>query len=366
MSILAAVPKETEAGERRVAMTPGIADRVAKLGITLEVEPGAGVESGIPDAEFSKRASLVSDLPKLYGEADIVLRVECPELESIQLMREKAVLICLVSANRNAERVEALRKKRITTFAMERVPRISRAQTLDVLSSQAVAAGYKAVVWAAQKLERFFPMLTTAAGTIRAARVLVIGAGVAGLQAIATARRLGAQVEGYDVRPASQQEVESLGARFVSTGIRAEGEGGYARALTPEEHQAQQEELAKHVRQADVVICTANIPGRPAPKIILTSMVEGMKPGSVIVDLAAENGGNCELTVPGEQVMRGFVTVYGPLHVASMMAEDASRMYAQNVYNLLSLFVNEGQIQLDWTDEIISQTVLTHDGEIKS
>jgi NAD(P) transhydrogenase subunit alpha len=366
MPIRAAVPKETEPGERRVAMTPTIAERLAKLGVAVQVEPGAGIGSAVPDAAFSKCAALVGDPRRLYGEADVVLRVLCPAAEQIRLMRDGAVLICFVNLARDADEIESLRQKKITTFAMELIPRISRAQSLDALSSQSVAAGYKAAIWAAQKLERFFPMLTTAAGTIRAARVLVIGAGVAGLQAIATARRLGAQVEGYDIRPASQQEVESLGARFVSTGIRAEGEGGYARQLTAEERQTQQEILAQHVRQADVVICAANVPGRPAPKILLEPMVDAMKPGSVIVDLAAESGGNCELTAPGQEVKHGLVTIYGPLHVTSLMAEDASRMYAQNVYNLLSLFIKEGQVQLDWTDEIINQAALTHAGEIKA
>jgi H+-translocating NAD(P) transhydrogenase subunit alpha len=365
MAVHAAVPKETEADERRVALTPSVAGRVVKLGITLQVERGAGVGSGVTDDEFLQSANLVDDLGRLYGDADIVLRVGCPEAEQIRLMREGAILICLANPARSPEKIDSLRKKRITTFVMEQVPRITRAQTLDAVSSQSVAAGYKAVVWAAQKLERFFPMLTTAAGTIRAARVLVIGAGVAGLQAIATARRLGAQVEAYDIRAASQEEVESLGARFVSTGIRAEGEGGYARQLTADERQTQQEVLAEHVRQADVVICAANVPGRPAPTILLRSMVDAMKRGSVIVDLAAENGGNCELTVPDQEVRHHWVTIFGPRHIVSLMAEDASRMYAQNVYNLLSLFVKDGQIQFDWTDEIISQTVLTHGGEIR-
>jgi H+-translocating NAD(P) transhydrogenase subunit alpha len=366
MALYAAVPKETEPGERRVAMTPAVAQRLAKLGVSLRVEHGAGVGSGIPDAEFSKCASFVEDISPLYGEADIVLRVACPEPEHSRLMRDGAILVCFVYSAENPEKVEALRQKNITTFAMELIPRISRAQSLDALSSQAVAAGYEAALWAAQKLGRFFPMLTTAAGTIRPAKVLVIGAGVAGLQAIATARRLGAQVEGYDIRSSSKEEVESLGARFVSTGIRAEGEGGYARQLTADERQTQQETLAQHVRQADVVICAANVPGRAAPKILLKSMVEAMKPGSVVVDLAAETGGNCEATVPDQEVMHGLVTIFGPLHITSMMAEDASRMYAQNIYNLLSLFVREGQIQFDWTDEIINGAVLTHAGEIKN
>lgn len=366
MALYAAVPKETEPGEKRVAMTPGVAARLAKLGVTLRIEIGAGIQTGLPDVEFARYATLVEDLKMLYGQADIVLRIACPDPEQIRMMREGAILVSFIYSAQNREKVEALRQNKITAFAMELIPRISRAQSLDALSSQAVAAGYKAVLWAAEKLERFFPMLTTAAGTIRAAKVLVIGAGVAGLQAIATARRLGAQVEGYDIRPASQQEIESLGARFVSSGIRAEAEGGYARPLTPEERQIQQQTLAEHVRQADVIICAAGVPGRPAPRILFGSMVDAMKPGSVIVDLAAETGGNCELTVPGQEVKQGLVTIFGPLHAAGLLAEDASRMYAQNVYNLLSLLVKEGQVQLDWADEIIRDTVLTHGGEIKN
>src|SRR5487761_191207 len=256
-------------------------------------------------------------------------------------MHAGSILIGLLNPHRNLDAVKALRDGKVTSFSMELVPRISRAQPMDALSSQAAAAGYEAALLASNRLGRFFPMLTTAAGTIRPAKVLVIGAGVAGLQAIATARRLGAQVEGYDVRSASREEVESLGAKFVSAPIRAEGEGGYARELTEEERRAQQDLLTQHVRQADVVICTANIPGRPAPKILLKPMVESMKADSVIVDLAAETGGNCELTAPGQELKHGRVNIFGPLNVPSMVPEDASQMYAQNLYNLLSLIVKD-------------------------
>lgn len=365
MAIQAAVPRETEPGEKRVAVVPLTAKRLTELGMALWVEPGAGLASGAPDGGYLSYATLVDESSRLYGEADIVLRVGLPEAGQIRLMREGATLVSFVHANLHPEKVRLLCERKITTFAMEMVPRISRAQSLDALSSQALVAGYKTVLLAAGRLERFFPMLSTAAGTIRPAKVLVIGAGVAGLQAIATARRLGAVVEGYDVRTASREEVESLGAKFVATDIRAEGQEGYARELTAEERLTQQKVLAQHVRQADVVISTASVPGRPAPKIILKSMVEAMKPGSVIVDLAAESGGNCELTEPGQEVKHGFTTILGPLNVPSMLAEDASRMYAQNVSNLLSLFVREGRIELDWSDEVISKTVLIHDGEIR-
>lgn len=365
MGVQVAVPRETRAGEKRVAMTPRVGERLVKLGATLLVESGAGTESGIPDSDYARVATVVKDPAQLLSQADIVLSLQVPGPAQIRLMREGAILACLVYAHQHPEETRLLCDRNITTFAMELVPRISRAQSLDVLSSQAMVAGYKAALIAANRLGRFFPMLTTAAGTIRPAKVLVIGAGVAGLQAIATARRLGAQVAGYDVRASSREEVESLGAKFVAANIRAEGEGGYARELTEEERRAQQDALLQHVRQSDVVICAANVPGRPAPKIILRPMVEAMKSGSIIVDLAADGGGNCELTQPGQEVRHGGVTILGVLQVASMLAEDASQMYANNLYSLLSLFLKDGKISLDWSDEVIAKTALTFAGEIK-
>ena len=365
MGVQVAVPKETRAGEKRVAMTPKVGERLVKLGATLLVESGAGTESGIPDSDYSRVATVVEDPAQLLGQADIVLSLQVPGSAQIRLMREGAILACLVYAHQHPEETRLLCERNITTFAMELVPRISRAQSLDVLSSQAMVAGYKAALIAANRLGRFFPMLTTAAGTIRPAKVLVIGAGVAGLQAIATARRLGAQVAGYDVRASSREEVESLGAKFVAANIRAEGDGGYARELTEEERSAQQDALLQHVRQSDVIICAANVPGRPAPKIILRSMVEAMKSGSIVVDLAADGGGNCEVTQPGQEVRHGGVTILGVLQVASMLAEDASQMYANNLYSLLSLFLKDGKISLDWSDEVIAKTALTFAGEIK-
>ncbi|MGH9454073.1 MAG: Re/Si-specific NAD(P)(+) transhydrogenase subunit alpha [Terriglobia bacterium] len=365
MGIQVAIPRETRAEERRVAMTPRVGERLVKLGATLLVESGAGAESGIPDSDYSRVATVVKDPAQLFGQADIVLSVQAPKAAQIRQMREGAILACLVYAHQHPEETKLLCDRKVTAFAMELVPRISRAQSLDVLSSQAMVAGYKAALIGANRLGRFFPMLTTAAGTIRPAKVLVIGAGVAGLQAIATARRLGAQVEGYDVRTSSREEVESLGAKFVAANIRAEGDGGYARELTEEERRAQQDALLQHVRQADVVICAANVPGRPAPKIILRPMVEAMKAGSVVVDLAADGGGNCELTQPGQEVRHGGVTILGLLNVASMLAEDASQMYANNLYSLLSLFLKDGKISLDWNDEVIAKTALTFAGEIK-
>ncbi len=365
MGVQVAVPRETSAGEKRVAMTPRVGERLVKLGAALLVESGAGAESGIPDSDYARVATVVKDQGQLFGQADVVVSVQVPGVAQIRLMREGAILACLVYAHQRPEEARLLCDRNITTFAMELVPRISRAQSLDVLSSQAMVAGYKAALIAANRLGRFFPMLTTAAGTIRPAKVLVIGAGVAGLQAIATARRLGAQVEGYDVRASSREEVESLGAKFVAANIRAEGEGGYARELTEEERRAQQDALLQHVRQSDVVICAANVPGRPAPKIILRPMVEAMKSGSIVVDLAADGGGNCELTQPAQEVRHGGVIILGLLQVASMLAEDASQMYANNLYSLLSLFVKDGKISLDWNDEVIAKTALTFAGEIK-
>jgi len=365
MGVQVAIPRETSAGEKRVAMTPRVGERLVKLGAALLVESGAGAESGIPDSDYARVATVVKDQGQLFGQADIVVSVQVPGVAQIRLMREGAILACLVYAHQHPEEARLLCDRNITTFAMELVPRISRAQSLDVLSSQAMVAGYKAALIAANRLGRFFPMLTTAAGTIRPAKVLVIGAGVAGLQAIATARRLGAQVEGYDVRASSREEVESLGAKFVAANIRAEGEGGYARELTEGERRAQQDALLRHVSQSDVVICAANVPGRPAPKIILRPMVEAMKSGSIVVDLAADGGGNCELTQPGQEVRHGGVTILGVLQVASMLAEDASQMYANNLYSLLSLFVKDGKISLDWNDEVIAKTALTFAGEIK-
>jgi NAD(P) transhydrogenase subunit alpha len=267
--------------------------------------------------------------------------------------------------HRYPERVARMRDRRILSFAMELVPRISRAQSMDVLSSQAAVAGYKAVLLAADRFGGFFPMLTTAAGTIRPAKVLVIGAGVAGLQAIATAKRLGAMVEGYDVRGATREQVESLGAKFVDTGVSAEGSGGYARELTEEEKQQQQQVLEKHIAAADAVITTAAIPGRPSPKIIRQEIAEQMKPGAVIIDLAAEGGGNCELTQPGQQIVHNDVIVYGPLNVPSELPIHASEMYSRNLLNFLTPMIEDGEFRPDWEDEVIADSTLTRDGEIK-
>jgi NAD(P) transhydrogenase subunit alpha len=364
MPIRIAVPKETTPGERRVACVPDVVARLTKLGAEVLVEKGAGSGAFIPDGDFVG-ARVVESPEALYAEADVVLTVQPPDERAIDLLREGAVVVGFMAPYRYPERVARMRDRKITSLAMELVPRISRAQSIDALSSQAAAAGYEAVLMAARLTGRFLPMLTTAAGTIRPARVLVIGAGVAGLQAIATAKRLGAMVEAYDVRPATKQEVQSLGAKFVELDVKAEGAGGYARELTDEEKQKQQELLAQHIGAADVVLSTAAVPGRPAPRIITAAMVERMKPGAVIVDLAAEFGGNCELTRPGEQLVHNGVTVYGPLNVPSMLCVHASELYARNLYNLLLLMIKDGSFAPDWEDEVLRGCTLTRDGQIR-
>lgn len=364
MPIRVAVPKETASGERRVALDPSVATKLKKLGVEITLQDGAGDAAYLPNDAFAD-VGIAKDTKALYAEAEIVLRVQPPTEDEIDAMPEGAVLIGMLSPHRYPERVARLRDRKITSFAMELVPRISRAQAMDVLSSQAAVAGYKAAIMGSHLACRFFPMLTTAAGTIRPSKVIVIGAGVAGLQAIATARRLGAIVEGYDVRSATKEQVESLGAKFIDLSIKAEGEGGYARELTTEEKQQQQEELAGYIAKADVLITTAAVPGRPSPKIIPTSTVEGMKPGAVIIDLASEGGGNCELTEPGETIEHKGVIIHGPLNVPSQVPLHASEMYAKNLLNFLSPMIGESGLSIDWEDEIISGSVLTHDGAIK-
>lgn len=364
MPVCVAVPKEQMLQERRVALVPEIAERLAKLGVKVVIEKNMGETAYVKDAAF-KQAQLVESTEELYQQADVVLKVQPPKETEIDQMKEGTVVMGFMSPHRYPDRVAKLRDKKITSLAIELVPRISRAQSIDALSSQAAVTGYKAVIRAADLSSVFFPMLTTAAGTIRPAKVLVIGAGVAGLQAIATARRLGAIVEGYDVRAAVKEQVESLGAKFVDVEVKAEGEGGYARELTDKEKQQQQAILAKHVAAANVVITTAAIPGRPSPKIITREMVESMAPGSVIVDIASEGGGNCELTKAGKTIEHQEVVIHGPLGLAWETSIHASEMYAKNLFNLLSLMIKDGELQIDWEDEVIAGCTLTHAGEIK-
>ncbi|TVP83808.1 MAG: Re/Si-specific NAD(P)(+) transhydrogenase subunit alpha [Thioalkalivibrio sp.] len=362
MPVRLSVPKESASGERRVALDPSAVSRFSQMGVSVQVEKGAGDAARFPDEAYGDAQLL--DAAELYGQSDIMVRVAPPTVEEINSLPEGATLVGFFHAHRSPEVVAALKERRILSFAMELVPRISRAQSMDALSSQAAVAGYKAALMGADLSCRFFPMLTTAAGTIRPSKVIVIGAGVAGLQAIATARRLGAMVEAYDVRSATKEQVESLGAKFLDLGVKAEGEGGYARELTEDEKKRQQEALAGFIAKADVLITTAAIPGRPAPKLIPATMVEGMKPGAVIVDLAAEGGGNCELTRPGETVEHGSVIVHGPLNIPSQVALHASEMYAKNLQNFLSPMLKDGEFAPDWDDEVIAKSCLTRDGGI--
>jgi H+-translocating NAD(P) transhydrogenase subunit alpha len=364
MTITVAVVRETAAGEQRVALVPDVAKRLRAKGVEIVMEKGAGRGAHIPDTAFAD-IETVDSAANAIGRGDVLFKVRPPSPEEIAAMREGSVLIGMLAPHQDDDRVRALRDRRITAFSMELLPRTTRAQAMDVLSSQAGMAGYKAVLIAAQTSGKFFPMLTTAAGTIRPSKVLIIGAGVAGLQAIATARRLGAQVEGFDVRPETREQIESLGAKFLDLGVSAAGEGGYARELTAEERAEQQRRLADHLKGIDVVITTAAVPGRPAPKIVSADMVRGMKAGSVLVDLAAETGGNCELTRPGETFSEGAVTIVGPINMPSMGAIHASEMYARNLFNFLELLIAEDGLKIDFEDDLVAGTCLTHDGEIR-
>lgn len=362
MPLKVAVPKETATGERRVAMEPGVAKKLATMGVEVLIESGAGDNAGYTDQDFTD--ATITDAATLYKQADVILRVQAPTSAEVAQTKEGTTLIGTLTPFKNPDVIGSLAARNITSFAMELIPRISRAQAMDVLSSQAAVAGYKAAIMGSDLACRFFPMLTTAAGTIRPSKVVVIGAGVAGLQAIATAKRLGAMVEGYDVRSATKEQVESLGAKFIDLTITAEGEGGYARELTDDEKKQQQDELADYISKADVLITTAAVPGRPSPKIIPTSTVEKMKSGAVIIDLAAEGGGNCDLTQPGETINHNGVIIHAPLNVASQVPLHASEMYAKNLLNFLSLMVNEGEYTPDWEDEVVTGALLTKDGEI--
>jgi len=359
------VPNEIAPGERRIALAPDVAKKLIATGIEVALQEGAALSSYFKDDEFAG-VEAVADAATLYKDADLVFKVMPPTLDELKQMKDGCTVVGFMVPSKNAEMMQLMCDKKITSLAMELVPRITRAQSMDALSSQASIAGYMGVLMGAQLAPVFFPMLTTAAGTIRPARVLVIGVGVAGLQAIATAKRLGAIVEAYDVRSATREQVESLGAKFVDTGVSADGEGGYARELTDDEKQQQQDVLAKHIAMADVIISTAAIPGRPSPKIISEAMVEDMKTGSVIVDLASEGGGNCELTKPGETFeYKERVTIHGPLNVAGELPIHASEMYSKNLFNLVSPFISEdGNLQLDFDDDVIAGCVLTRDGAI--
>jgi NAD(P) transhydrogenase subunit alpha len=365
MAVTLGVVREDAPNERRVAMAPEVAKKLKAAGVDVVIAAGAGERAGYGDAAWDGLAAVVPGNAEVLAAADLVFAVQPPAIEAIAQIRAGAGWIGLLAPHADPARVQALRDRNITAFAMELLPRTTRAQAMDVLSSQAGMAGYKAVLIAAQASPKFFPMLTTAAGTIRPAKVLIIGAGVAGLQAIATARRLGAQVEGFDVRPEVREQIQSLGAKFLDLGVSAAGSGGYARELTAEERAEQQRRLAEHVKGVDVIVTTAAVPGRPAPKIITRAMVEGMRRGSVIVDLAAETGGNCEATRAGETVDVGGVAVIGPVNLPSMGAAHASDMYAKNLMNFAMLLLKDGAVALDFDDDLVAGTCLTHAGTIR-
>jgi NAD(P) transhydrogenase subunit alpha len=362
------VTRETAANERRVALIPDAVKRYVAAGHTVMIERGAGVASSYTDDAYTAGgATLVDSAEEVYQQADLILRVQRPDERAISQMRPGTMLIGFLSPMLNAELVTQLRDQDVTALSMDAVPRISRAQSMDALSSQATVGGYKAVLLAADNLPKFFPLLMTAAGTIPPAKVVVLGAGVAGLQAIATARRLGAKVKAYDFRPVVKEQVMSLGAQFIEidTGESGEGKGGYAREAGADTLSRQQSGLAPHIAEADVVITTAAVPGRPAPRLIPTSTVERMPKGAVIVDLAAESGGNCELTKPGEIVEHKGVKIMGLLNLPSQMPFHASQMYSKNLQNLIELIIGkDGMIKLNLDDEIIAGATVTHQNQI--
>jgi H+-translocating NAD(P) transhydrogenase subunit alpha len=361
--MLVGVAKETAAGERRVALVPDAVGRLTGSGVDVAVEKSAGVEAFFSDAAYEEQGARIVEA--VLGEADLVCKVQKPSPEEIARLREGSTLIALLQPLVNAEVVRALAERGVTSFSMDSIPRITRAQPMDALSSQSTVAGYKAALLAATHLGKFFPMLTTAAGTIAPAKVLVLGAGVAGLQAVATARRLGAVVSAFDVRPVVKEQVESLGATFLELDVEgAEGMGGYAVALSEDQHAREQELIARHAQESDAVITTALIPGRPAPTLITEEAVRGMRPGSVIVDLAAEAGGNCAVTEPGETVFRDGVIIIGELNLPSTMPVHASQMYSRNLLSLLSHLIREGELVLDFDDEITRETCATHEGRV--
>jgi NAD(P) transhydrogenase subunit alpha len=364
MSVTIGALRESAPQETRVSLVPEVAEKLVKEGARVLLERGAGERAGFPDALY-KSVTWADSAAQVLGEADVLLTVQPLTVEQIGALKGSAVVIGFMQPHARRAEVLALKSRGLTSFAMELVPRISRAQSMDALSSQAAIAGYKAVLIAASHLQKFLPMLTTAAGTIRPAQVLIIGAGVAGLQAIATARRLGAVVEAYDVRSATREQVKSLGAKFVETGVSADGSGGYARELTAEEKAKQQEVLDARIAAADAVVTTASVPGRTAPKIISRAAVERMRAGAVLVDIAAESGGNCELTRAGEVIEHQGVKIVGPLNLPAQLAYNASEMYARNLFNFLKPALVKGELAIDWNDEVFAQSCLTAGGAIK-
>jgi NAD(P) transhydrogenase subunit alpha len=362
------VPRETWEGERRVGLVPESVKKLVKIGLSITIEAGAGAAAGCADEDYVEAGAEIA-AGDVLASGDVVMKVRAPSADEVQLLKEGSVLLALLDPAVNGDLIAQLAARRVSSLALERIPRISRAQSMDVLSSMASVAGYEAVLMAAARLPKFFPMMMTAAGTIKAAHVLVIGAGVAGLQAIGTAKRLGARVYASDVRPAAREEVESLGARFVGAELldeAAQTEGGYAKEQTDEQKAKQREVLREAIAGTDIIICSALVAGGRAPVVLDAASVEAMKPGSVVIDLAAEQGGNCALTQVGQEVVHNGVTICGPLNVPSLMPMDASRMFSRNLTNLMQHLVTEGQMADLGEDEIASVCLVSHGGQVWS
>lgn len=362
MSITVGFISEVSELEQRVALVPETTKKMIKAGWNVVMQAGAGADAGFVDTAYED-CQIVDDADSVLSTADVYVCIAAPTAETINKMKNDAILVGMIAPFADKQRFDDVNNKNITSFSMELVPRTSRAQSMDALSSQASVAGYKAVLIAATAAPRFFPMLTTAAGTIRPSQVLVIGAGVAGLQAIATAKRLGAMVMGYDVRPETVEQIQSLGAKFLDLGVEAVGEGGYARDLTDEEKQQQQDALSDYLKKVDILVTTAAVPGRPAPRLITEAMAKNLKPGSVVVDLGAEGGGNVALTQKGKTVKTDGVTYIGPVNLAGSLGLHASEMYSRNVWNLLSLMKVDGEFKINWEDDILEGSNVTKDGK---
>jgi len=368
--LIVGVCKETKQNEKRVALTPEGTEKLLSLGFDITVESGAGAHSSYTDQSYEEAgAAIEQNREELLKKCDLLLAVQAPDEKTINSMKSGAVLISFIWPLQNSDYVEHLKKQNITALAMDTIPRISRAQTMDALSTMSNIAGYKAALLGANQLDKYMPMMMTAAGTIPPAKVLVLGAGVAGLQAIATAKRLGAVVEAFDIRPVVKEQVESLGATFVEVPIEeeeTESKGGYAKELTERNKQKQREVIHQHVKKSDIVITTALIPGKPAPLLVTKAMVEDMAPGSVVVDIAAEQGGNCEVTKPGKTSDHRGVSIVAPLNIPSLLAFHASKLYSKNILSLLNLLVDDGQLTFDFEDDIILNATVTHNGDIVS
>jgi NAD(P) transhydrogenase subunit alpha len=365
--VIVSVPKEIAGGETRVGLTPDVVKRLAGAGVTVRIQQGAGEAASFPDDAYTKvGGEIAPSAEAVWRDGDVIVKVQPPTKEEVGLLKKGAVVIGLLQPFTNRELVSALSDAGVTSFGLEALPRITRAQSMDVLSSMSTVAGYKAVLLAAAASGKMFPMLTTAAGTIIPARVLILGAGVAGLQAIATARRLGAVVRAFDVRPEVKEQVESLGADFIAVeeDLEGSGEGGYAKELSEEQHKKELDLIAKNLHDIDIVITTALIPGKPAPELITEQMVKDMRPGTVVVDLAAEAGGNCAGTKAGEEVVSHGVKILGAVNVPASIPQDASRMYARNMQTFLTQIIKDGNLNLDFEDEIIGGTCITHDGKV--